>query len=217
VQDSGVGIPSEFLPYVFDRFRQADSRAVRRHGGLGLGLAIARHLIEQHDGHIHATSDGPGLGTTVHIRLPISADADDAGTPASVPIEFDQDFRMHGTTVLVVDDQQDSCELLAALFERHGARVVQCDSAESALGVLTDVEANLLIADIAMPDIDGYELIRRVRTTHPGLPAIAVSAYARPQDRRRALTAGFDGYCAKPVEAPQLLRAVRTVMTSPFR
>lgn len=217
VQDSGVGIPSEFLPYVFDRFRQADSRAVRRHGGLGLGLAIARHLIEQHDGDIHATSDGSGLGTTVHIRLPTSADADDAGTPASVPIEFDQDFRMHGTTVLVVDDQQDSCELLAALFERHGARVVQCDSAESALGVLTDVEANLLIADIAMPDIDGYELIRRVRATHPALPAIAVSAYARPQDRRRALTAGFDGYCAKPVEAPQLLRAVRSVMTSPFR
>jgi CheY-like chemotaxis protein len=107
--------------------------------------------------------------------------------------------------------------LLAALFERHGARVVQCDSAESALGVLTDVEANLLIADIAMPDIDGYELIRRVRATHPTLPAIAVSAYARPQDRRRALTAGFDGYCAKPVEAPQLLRAVRSVMTSPFR
>ena len=216
VQDSGAGIPPEFLPYVFDRFRQADSSAIRRHGGLGLGLAIARHLIEQHDGSIHATSDGPGLGTTVHIRLPISAGAD-ADTPAPVPIEFDEDFRLHGTTVLIVDDQQDSCELLAALFERHGARVVQCDSAESALGVLTDVEANLLIADIAMPDIDGYELIRRVRTTHPALPAIAVSAYARPQDRRRALTAGFDGYCAKPVEAPQLLRAVRSVMTSPFR
>ena len=116
-----------------------------------------------------------------------------------------------------MDDQRDSCELLAALFERHGARVVQCDSAESALGVLTDVEANLLIADIAMPDIDGYELIRRVRASRIAtLPAIAVSAYARPQDRRRALTAGFDGYCAKPVEAPQLLRAVRSVMLSPF-
>jgi signal transduction histidine kinase/CheY-like chemotaxis protein len=217
VQDSGVGIAPEFLPYVFDRFRQADSRAIRRHGGLGLGLAIARHLIEQHEGDIHATSDGPGLGTTVHLRLPISADTDDGSDPVPVDIEFDEDVRMHGMTVLVVDDQQDSCELLAALFERHGARVVQCDSAESALGVLTDVEANLLIADIAMPDIDGYELIRRVRTTHPALPAIAVSAYARPQDRRRALTAGFDGYCAKPVEAPQLLRAVRSVVMSPFR
>jgi CheY-like chemotaxis protein len=119
---------------------------------------------------------------------------------------------MHGMTVVVVDDQPDSCELLAALFERHGARVVQCDSAESALGVLTDIEANLLIADIAMPDIDGYELMRRVRVTHAALPAIAVSAYARPQDRRRALTAGFDGYCTKPVEAPQLLRAVRDIM-----
>ena len=217
VQDSGAGIAPEFLPYVFDRFRQADSRAIRRHGGLGLGLAIARHLIEQHDGEIRATSAGPGLGTTVHIRLPVSVDgSDEAAARVSLPVELDEEFRMHGLTVLVVDDQRDSCELLAALFERHGARVVQCDSAESALGVLTDVEANLLIADIAMPDIDGYELIRRVRASHPTLPAIAVSAYARPQDRRRALSAGFDGYCAKPVEAPQLLRAVRSVMLSPF-
>jgi signal transduction histidine kinase/CheY-like chemotaxis protein len=212
VQDSGAGIAPEFLPYVFDRFRQADSRAIRRHGGLGLGLAIARHLIEQHEGDIRAASPGPGLGTTVHIRLPVSADADDACAGMETPRELGDELRMHGMTVLVVDDQADSCELLAALFERHGARVVQCDSAESALGVLTDVEANLLVADIAMPDIDGYELIRRVRASHGALPAIAVSAYARPQDRRRALAAGFDGYCAKPVEAPQLLRAVRSIM-----
>jgi signal transduction histidine kinase/CheY-like chemotaxis protein len=213
VQDSGAGIAPEFLPYVFDRFRQADSRAIRRHGGLGLGLAIARHLIEQHHGEICAMSDGPGLGTTVRIQLPVSSERSvDAAARAPVPLESDNEFRMHGMTVLVVDDQQDSCELLAALFERHGARVVQCDSAESALGVLNDVEADLLIADIAMPDIDGYELIRRVRSSHTALPAIAVSAYARPQDRRRALSAGFDDYCAKPVEAPQLLRAVRDVM-----
>ena len=214
IQDSGVGIAREFLPFVFERFRQADSRAIRRHGGLGLGLAIARHLVEQHHGDIHATSAGPGLGTTVHIRLPIRTES--ATHPAALrppsSVEADGDFRMHGMTILIVDDQPDSCELLAALFERQGARVVQCDSAESALGVLTDVEANLLIADIAMPDVDGYELIRRVRATHAALPAIAVSAYARPQDRRRALTAGYDGYCAKPVEASQLLRAVREVM-----
>jgi signal transduction histidine kinase/CheY-like chemotaxis protein len=213
VQDSGAGIAREFLPYVFDRFRQADSRSIRRHGGLGLGLAIARHLVEQHNGDIHATSDGPGLGTTVHIRLPVCLDSPTRPAPRpAAPVEPDADFRMHGMTVLVVDDQPDSCELLAALFERQGARVVQCDSAESALGVLTDVEANLLVADIAMPDVDGCELIRRVRASHPALPAIAVSAYARPEDRRRALGAGYDGYCAKPVEAPQLLRAVRAVM-----
>jgi signal transduction histidine kinase len=213
VQDSGNGIAPEFLPYIFDRFRQADSRAIRRHGGLGLGLAIARHLVEQHRGEICASSDGPGLGTTVHIRLPVStAPSGKTVTASSAPDESDGALQMHGMTVLVVDDQADSCELLAALFERQGARVVQCDSAESALGVLSDVAANLLIADIAMPDIDGYELIRRVRGTHPALPAIAVSAYARPQDRRRALSAGFDGYCAKPVEAPQLLRAVRDVV-----
>jgi signal transduction histidine kinase/CheY-like chemotaxis protein len=215
VQDSGAGIAPEFLPYIFDRFRQADSRAIRRHGGLGLGLAIARHLVEQHDGDIRAMSDGPGLGTTVHIRLPVSHEHLDE-TAASAPVvDSDADFPMHGMTVLVVDDQPDSCELLAALFERHGARVVQCDSAESALGVLADVAANLLIADIAMPDIDGFELIRRVRASHGALPAIAVSAYARPEDRRRALSAGFNAYCSKPVEAPQLIRAVRSVM-SPF-
>ncbi len=212
VQDSGAGIAPEFLPYIFDRFRQADSRAIRRHGGLGLGLAIARHLIEQHHGEIRASSAGPGLGTTVHIRLPVSRARSETTTGAPLPDDSATAFRMHGMTVLVVDDQPDSCELLAALFEREGARVVQCDSAESALGVLPDVAAHLLIADIAMPDIDGYELIRRVRGTHPALPAIAVSAYARPQDRRRALSAGFDGYCAKPVEAPQLLRAVRDVL-----
>jgi signal transduction histidine kinase/CheY-like chemotaxis protein len=214
VQDSGVGIAREFLPFVFDRFRQADSRSIRRHGGLGLGLAIARHLVEQHHGDIHATSAGPGLGTTVHIRLPVRTESTIATTTpcTAAPVEADCDFRMHGMTVMVVDDQHDSCELLAAMFERQGARVVQCDSAASALGVLTDVEANLLIADIAMPDVDGYELIRRVRTTHAVLPAIAVSAYARPQDRRRALAAGYDGYCAKPVDAAQLLRAVRDVM-----
>jgi signal transduction histidine kinase/CheY-like chemotaxis protein len=212
VQDSGAGIAPEFLPYVFDRFRQADSRSIRRHGGLGLGLAIARHLIEQHQGEIRATSAGSGLGTTMIIRLPVAADGNKPQIQTAIPANPANDFRMHGLTVLVVDDQPDSCELLAALFERHGARVVQCDSAESALGVLTDVEANLLVADIAMPDIDGYELIRRVRAAHSALPAIAVSAYARPQDRRRAIAAGYDGYCAKPVEAPQLLRAVRDVL-----
>jgi signal transduction histidine kinase len=213
IQDSGAGIAPGFLPHVFDRFRQADSRSIRRHGGLGLGLAIARHLIEQHHGDINATSDGPGLGTTMHIRLPVdSRSSHQPALHASAPIEPDGDRRMDGMIVLVVDDQPDSCELLAALFERHGARVVQCDSAESALGVLADIEANLLVADIAMPDIDGYELIRRVRSSHSTLPAIAVSAYARPQDRRRALAEGYDGYCAKPVEAPQLLRAVRDVM-----
>jgi signal transduction histidine kinase len=213
VQDSGVGISPEFLPYVFERFRQADSRSIRRHGGLGLGLAIARHIIEQHHGEIRAMSDGPGLGTTVHIRLPVSTSTVLGATPPfPLPIESDRDFTMDGMTVLIVDDEPDSCELLAALLERHGARVIQCDSAESALGVLTDIEANLLVADIAMPDIDGYELIRRVRRSHPALPAIAVSAYARPEDRRRAFAAGYDSYCAKPVEAAQLLRAVRTVM-----
>jgi CheY-like chemotaxis protein len=210
VQDTGVGIAREFLPYVFERFRQADSRSTRRHGGLGLGLAIARHLIEQHRGSISAISEGTGRGTTVQMRLPVRTyvSSQSAASAGVVP----PDLQMHGMTVLIVDDHRDSGELLGALFERHGARVVQCESAESALGALASVEAHLLVADIAMPDIDGYELIHRVRQSYAALPAIAVSAYARPQDRRRALAAGYDGYCAKPVEAPQLLRAVRDVL-----
>lgn len=212
VHDTGAGIAREFLPFVFDRFRQADSRSIRRHDGLGLGLAIARHLIEQHHGEITASSPGPGLGTTIVINLPAYRSAAAPVTRTTPPDAAERDVDMYGMTVVVVDDQPDSCELLAALFESHNARVVQCNSAESALGVLTDVQAHLLIADIAMPDVDGYELIRRVRAAHASLPAIAVSAYARPQDRRRALSAGYDGYCTKPVDAVQLIHAVRDVM-----
>jgi signal transduction histidine kinase/CheY-like chemotaxis protein len=212
VQDSGIGIAPEFLPYVFDRFRQADSRSTRRHGGLGLGLAIARHLVEQHRGEIHASSDGPGHGTTVHVRLPVRTCAARVALSSDEASPRNVELQLHGMTIVVVDDQPDSCELLATLFEQYGAQVVQCNGAVPALEALRGRQVHLLLADIAMPDVDGYELIRRVRTAHAGVPAIAVSAYARPQDRRRALAAGYDGYCAKPVEATQLLQAVRDVM-----
>ncbi len=209
--DSGAGIAPEFLPYVFDRFRQGDSRATRKQGGLGLGLAIARHIIEAHGGTIEAHSAGQGQGTTIRIQLP------GANVPAIDPrlstVERRQpELRLDGTTIVVVDDQPDSGDLLAELLTRTGARVLGYTCAVDAMQSLAARQPDLLIADIAMPEIDGYELIRRVRERHPRVPAIAVSAYARPQDRKRAMDAGYNSYCAKPVDAGQLLRIVRDVL-----
>jgi len=214
VRDSGAGIPAEFLPHVFDRFRQADSRATRRHGGLGLGLAIARHVLEQHRGEIRADSDGPGLGTTITMRLP--ARPAHHGQPAAplYPAYGGLALRLDGAKVVVVDDQRDSCELLAALFEQCGAHVVQCANAPAALSTLLSSSVQLLVADIAMPDVDGYDLIRQVRQIDARLPAVAVTAYAYPQDRLKALAAGFTAYCAKPIDATHFLRVVRNVMLS---
>jgi PAS domain S-box-containing protein len=210
VRDSGGGIAPEFLPFVFDRFRQADSRSSRRHGGLGLGLAIARHLVERHRGEIRAESAGPGRGTTIHVRLPAAPAhllRPDETPPPGVA-ETGCGARLTGLTVLVVDDQRDSRELLAALCEERGAQVRQCDSAAAALEVLDQGPVDLLVADIAMPDVDGYELIGQVRDRHDGIPAVAVSAYARLEDRVRALAAGYDGYCAKPLDARVFLRTI---------
>jgi PAS domain S-box-containing protein len=214
VRDSGAGIPAEFLPHVFDRFRQADSRATRRHGGLGLGLAIARHVLEQHRGEIRADSDGPGLGTTITMRLPARALQNGQ---AAVPVATSHPglaLRLDGAKVVVVDDQRDSCELLAALFEQCGAHVVQCANAPAALSTLLSSSVQLLVADIAMPDVDGYDLIRQVRQIDARLPAVAVTAYAYPQDRLKALAAGFTAYCSKPIDATHFLRIVRNVMLS---
>lgn len=212
VQDSGAGIAREFLPYVFDRFRQADSRSTRKHGGLGLGLAIARHLLEQHHGDIRAHSDGPGCGTTISIRIPSRADSRMSGASPVPAREPAFDLRLDGSTVLVVDDQRDSRELLGTLLEQCGARVLQCDSAGAALDALQASAVHLVVADIAMPDIDGYELIQCIRNSRNPVPALAVSAYARPQDRGLALTLGYNGYCAKPIETPLFLKTVREAL-----
>jgi PAS domain S-box-containing protein len=207
VEDSGIGIASEFLPFVFDRFRQADSRSTRVHGGLGLGLAIARHIVEQHGGTIRAHSDGPGKGTTISIRLPAEAslvwDGSHAIRATGEPVRLDD------LSVLVVDDQRDSRETIAALLEQRGATVLQSDSAESALKVLETQRVRVIVADIAMPRIDGHELMRRVRASGNGIPAVAVTAFARSDDRHAALQSGFTAYLAKPVDENQLARIVR--------
>ena len=211
VRDSGAGIVPEFLPYVFDRFRQADSRATRKHGGLGLGLALARHIVEQHRGEIHAQSDGLDRGTTVQIQLPGAA-AHSFRTCANPADTQEISMRLDGIVAVVVDDQLDSRDLLAALLTQRGAHVLACDSAGAALQAMARTRVQLLIADIAMPDIDGYELIARVRQAGQEVPAVAVSAYARPQDRRRAIVAGYDGYCCKPIETVGFLYTVGEVL-----
>ena len=199
---------------MFDRFRQADSGSTRRHGGLGLGLGIARHLVELHGGEIRAESEGPGRGTTITIRLPTASSLQRTTVTAALPAPIDES-RLDRLAILVVDDQPDSREILAHLLEQRGAQVRQCESAASALQVLATEPVQLLIADIAMPDVDGYELIRQVRTRGNGLPAIAVSAIARPSDRDRALAAGYTAYCPKPVDGPALARVVRDVVSPP--
>jgi PAS domain S-box-containing protein len=209
VRDSGIGIPRDFLPFVFERFRQADSRASRKHGGLGLGLAIARHLVERHGGEIRADSAGPGTGTAMSIRLPAAASPIDA--PRHWPSAVD-DIRLDGVSVLVIDDEPDSREMLAALLQRRGARVAQGADAESALSLLRERPFDVLVADIAMPDVDGYELIRRVRAMGSAVPAVAVTAFARPDDRQRAIASGYSQYCAKPIDGLQVARTLRDVL-----
>jgi len=209
IRDSGVGIAAEFLPYVFDRFRQADSRSTRHHGGLGLGLAIARHLVSLHDGAISAESDGPGQGTTVTIQLPLAAPL---SKPSPVTHSVGRDLpSLADLSIVVVDDQADSRELVTAVLEQRGARVNACDSAAAALAALRRGSADALVADIAMPEVDGYQLIRQIRAAGISVPAIAVTAYARPDDRQRALGAGYSGYFAKPIEAAALIHAVRAL------
>jgi len=219
VSDTGIGIDDEFLPLIFDRFRQADSRATRQHGGLGLGLAITQHLVQQHSGEIAARSDGKDRGTTITIRLPASPHSSEQDTlhraAAAAAHSPALELRLNGKTILVVDDESDSRELLATVFERCGADVVRCGSAREALTMLAAATpVSLVVADIAMPEIDGCELLERARRMRAGLPAVAVSAYARPEDRQRALAAGYNGYCAKPVETPEFLRTVRSVLST---
>lgn len=215
VSDTGIGIAPDFLPHVFERFRQADSRSIRRHGGLGLGLAIARHIVEQHHGQIHASSDGVGRGTRVVVALPatLGMGRTSGRHPASVGVVRPL---LGGTTVVVVDDQDDSRDLVAVLFEECGARVVRCECVEAALRALDDAPVGLLVADIAMPGRDGLDLIRTVRQRDVRVPAVAVSAYARPEDRQQALASGFNAYCAKPIDASLLLDTAAQLLRPPL-
>jgi signal transduction histidine kinase/ActR/RegA family two-component response regulator len=217
VSDTGSGIKPEFLPYIFERFRQADSTTTRTHGGLGLGLAIVRHLTEQHGGTVHAASPGLGQGATFTVRLPLLVarldDAVFADDDLIAPLSRTEHLpRLDGVRVLVVDDEASARELVLTILRRCGAEVTLAASAEEALAALERLTPDAIVSDIAMPDRDGYSLIRavRARPAERGghVPAIALTAFAHPQARIDALTAGYQLYLTKPVEPVELALVV---------
>ncbi len=214
VRDSGQGIKPEFLPYVFDRFRQEDGSISRRHGGLGLGLAIVRYLVELHGGTVCAASDGEGQGATFTVRVPIRQSGPER-SPEPLPAAPGASGapRLSGVHVLVVDDDPGAREVIARILQSLGARVTLAGSGPAALTLLFERKPHVLVADLGMPEMDGYALIEQIRALDPNLggrvPAVAVTAYASAQDRLRALHAGYQNHIAKPVE-PEELAAVIT-------
>ena len=216
VQDSGEGIDPDFLPFIFDRFRQAKASVSRTHGGLGLGLALVRQLVEMQGGQVSASSPGPGLGSTFRVVFPALAVPYRRSSDATLdPIDAQ---RLHETRVLVVDDERDARDLMAASLGQFGAAVSAVASVSQALTLLEapePVRPQILIADIGMPGEDGYELIGRVRSLAgeaSRIPALAVTAYASDDDRRRALASGFDHHLAKPVTPVALVNAVAKLL-----
>ena len=219
VSDTGAGIDQKFLPFVFDRFRQFEGDTTRAHGGLGLGLAIVRHLVELHGGTVGAASPGKGRGATFTVTLPLAAPREKASEigrdrPAGAgEIPRDKvpapDY-LRGLRVLVVDDEPDARDLVSQMLMNHGAEVKTCASAAEALLTLDEWRPDALVSDIGMPGEDGYELLRKIRAREPErggrIPAVALTAYVRAEDARRALAAGYQMHLPKPVK-PNLLAA----------
>jgi signal transduction histidine kinase len=223
VADSGEGIDQEFLPYVFDRFRQADSTFARKHGGLGIGLAIVRNLVEMHGGTVSADSRGKGNGSTFTVSFPVlGASLNRVLLVDRSLIEqpvLDEAGDLCGVSVMIVDDEHDAREVLVAMLELRGAEVFAASSAAEAVEALTHATRlslpDVLVSDIGMPGEDGFDLISRVRAMDPerggDIPAIALTAYARDEDRDRVLAAGYQRHVAKPVEPSSLAMAVATL------
>jgi signal transduction histidine kinase/ActR/RegA family two-component response regulator len=219
VADTGVGIDPAFLPHVFERFRQGDASVSRRHGGLGLGLAIARQLVELQGGTISAHSDGPGRGAQFTVTMPLqpieAGPAAGAGLDPGMHEAALQAPSLRGASVLVVDDEPDSLELVLHVLAATGATLLAATSAAEALELVRRERPVLLISDIGMPGTDGFELMRQVRASdqrQPALGAIALTAFSRAEDRVRAFDAGFDAFLAKPVQPAELLRTVRQML-----
>jgi signal transduction histidine kinase/ActR/RegA family two-component response regulator len=217
VHDTGAGIHREFLPYVFDRFRQEDTTEARSHGGLGLGLAIVRHLVELHNGSIYAESPGEGQGATFTVTLPALGAAEapvlePVSPTAGISAVLDEPPTLRGLRVLVVDDDRDARDLFTRALEHYDARVTAVASAAAALTTLERWKPDVLVSDIGMPDESGYVLMRKIRRLPPedggAIPALALTAYAGASDVKLALSAGFSAHVAKPIEPAGLALAV---------
>ncbi len=223
ISDTGRGISPAFLPHVFDRFRQQDAATNRNHGGLGLGLSIVRHLVEMHGGTIFARSGGDGLGSDFVVTLPLRAvtrarhRTGEHPTHAGGPIEEDP-LDLGGVRILVVDDEDDAREMMRRILEDCGAVVSPAGSAGEALTSYRDGDFDVIVSDIGMPGTDGYELIRGIRqqeasSARKRCPAVALTAYARPEDRRRVLLAGFQIHVAKPVEPAEITAVIASLVS----
>ena len=218
VSDTGIGIPASYLPHVFDRFSQKDSSTTRAFGGLGLGLAICKQLVELHGGIITAVSEGEGKGTTFSVHLPLSIVQVDERKGARVHPTAEPPNaealalpRLDGVHVFVVDDEPDARELLKTVLEEQGAKVASFASAEESLDALKSTRPTVFICDIGMPRVDGYQLIRKLRAEEPRgerIPALALTAFARGKDRKRSLIAGFQAHMAKPFDVAELVLVI---------
>jgi signal transduction histidine kinase len=218
VQDFGQGVAADFLPHVFERFSQSDAPGNRRHGGLGLGLSIVKHLVDLHGGEVTASSAGPGQGARMEVTLPAQPGAGAAAEPADVDADApESDFgaleELHGVDVLVVEDDREAVEMMTLVLAERGARVRTAADCDTALQALQQAWPDVLVSDIGLPGRDGYELVRQVRRLQgqrgaSRLPVIAVTAFARPEDRQKSMEAGFDLHLAKPLKPHVLLSAI---------
>ncbi len=221
VHDSGMGISAEFLPHLFERFRQADSSTTRKHGGLGLGLSIVKQLVELHGGTIKAESAGLGHGATFAVNLPFRAVRDlgifprEHPTSRRDPVVQAADVSLDGIEVLVIDDVPDARELVRSVLVDVGASVRTAGSADEGIALLRSHRPDVIVSDVGMPDRDGYEFIREVRTLAAAdggrIPAIALTAFARSEDRTRAMLAGYQVHVSKPIEPQELVAAVKSL------
>jgi PAS domain S-box-containing protein len=218
VTDTGIGIPKEFLPHMFDRFQQADGSSTRAHGGLGLGLAIVRHIVELHGGTVRAESDGPGCGASLTLTLPAETRHSDRLVKGSSPVLGVRD--LSGVRVLFVDDEADARELALEFLRGRSAEVLAASSAEEAFRLLGEFRPDVLISDIGMPKEDGITLIQRIRKLTPEeggkIPAVAVTGLASREDARRALAAGFQEHLAKPIQLDRLLETLERLCAQPL-